>query len=68
MKKAKMNVKGMHCASCELLIKEELEETEGIFDANISQENESAIIKYDETKINESDIKAIIKKEGYEVE
>ncbi|MDP2750163.1 MAG: heavy-metal-associated domain-containing protein [Nanoarchaeota archaeon] len=68
MKKIKLKIKGMHCKSCEMLIKDALEETGGIKKADVSQKNNSANIEFDETKIDAEKIKAMIKKEGYGVE
>ena len=67
MKKIKINVKGMHCPSCEMLIKESLEETAGVKNAELSHKNETATVTYDETKISEKEIKKIIQEEGYKV-
>ena len=67
MKTIKLNVKGMHCSSCEMLVKESLEETAGIQNAELSHKEGTATVSYDETKISEKEIKKIIQKEGYKV-
>ncbi len=56
----------MHCKSCEILIKDSLEETKGIKKVNINKE--IATIEFDESQISENNIKKIIEKEGYKVE
>ncbi len=67
MKKIKLKIKGMHCSSCEMLIKDALEETNGIKKADVSMKSGSASIEFDESKIDSGKIRAIIEKEGYEV-
>ncbi|MBT3324286.1 heavy-metal-associated domain-containing protein [archaeon] len=65
MKTEKFKVGGMHCKSCEMLIKDSLEEL-GVKD--ISFEKEIITITFDETKISLEDIKKVIGKEGYKAE
>jgi copper chaperone CopZ len=67
MKKATIKINGMHCSSCEMLIKDALDETEGVTKADVSNTRGAAIIFYDENKVTEDQLKLIIKKEGYEV-
>lgn len=67
-KKVKFSVKGMHCPSCEMLIINSLEEQEGVKKVKVSHTEGTAIIEYDEEKVDTSTIKNIIKNEGYEVE
>jgi len=68
MKTIKLNVNGMHCPSCEILIKDSLEETNGIKNADISNEKGTAEVTFDEAKVNQDKIIEIIKNEGYKVE
>jgi copper chaperone CopZ len=68
MKKITLKVKGMHCPSCEMLIKDSLEEIEGIKKAELDHKKGTAIVEYDEKKVNEALIKSTIAKEGYKVE
>ncbi|MAG08459.1 heavy metal transporter [Candidatus Woesearchaeota archaeon] len=68
MKNITLNVKGMHCSSCEILIKDSLEETEGISNAEVSHKDGTAEVSFDESKTDEELIKTIIAKEGYNVE
>jgi len=62
-----IKVKGMHCKSCEALIKDSLEETQGIKTADVSYKENSVKVEFDEKKVSEDKIKSIIKAEGYEV-
>ena len=68
MKKIKLNVKGMHCPSCEMLVGDSLEDLNGVMKAKLSHQNDSAEIEFDESKVSVNDIKKVIKDEGYEVE
>ncbi|MBL7052018.1 MAG: heavy-metal-associated domain-containing protein [Nanoarchaeota archaeon] len=65
MKIEKFKVGGMHCKSCEMLIKDSLEDL-GVKD--ISFINNEITITFDESKISLETIKKVIEKEGYKVE
>lgn len=56
----------MHCKSCSMLIKSELEDL-GV-KAEINHETGKAIIEFDEKKTSLDKIKAAISKAGYSVE
>lgn len=64
--KITLEIKGMHCESCEMLISEELLEREGITSAVVSVKDNNAVIEFDENKITVEEIKAIIKEEGFD--
>lgn len=66
MKKLKLKIHGMHCTSCEMLIREALNEI-GV-KSNIDYKTGITIIEYDEKKANEKKIIETIEKEGYKVE
>lgn len=65
-KTTNLNIKGMHCKSCEALIKMELEEI-GVNKINIDHKTGKASIKYNEDKVSLEEIKSTIKKQGYGV-
>lgn len=65
MKNITIKIKGMHCQSCEMLVKDALEEQEGVKSSEISNENGTAKITFDDSKVSEAQLKSIIKKEGY---
>ena len=68
MYKKTIPIRGMHCASCELLIGEELKKISGVTSVYVSQKRAAAIIKYPETvQINDADIIKAIQEAGYEV-
>jgi copper chaperone CopZ len=65
-KKIRLNVMGMHCSSCEMLVKDALEES-GASNVVVSHKKGLVDVEFDEKKLNESTIRALIKKEGYNV-
>lgn len=66
MKKT-LKIKGMHCKSCEMLIKSDLEDI-GV-KANIDSQLGKAVVEFDESKISLGKIKEKISKSGeYSVE
>jgi len=65
MKKVELNVKGMHCNSCVMLIKDALTEQKGVTDANVDLKKEKATISYDEKLLDEKKLIHIIDGEGY---
>ncbi|NQU79425.1 heavy-metal-associated domain-containing protein [Candidatus Woesearchaeota archaeon] len=67
MKKINLNVKGMHCQSCEMLIKDSLEEANGISSVDVSIKAGKVSVEFNDKKVSESRIKTIITKEGFEV-
>ncbi|MFH1063610.1 MAG: heavy metal-associated domain-containing protein [Candidatus Woesearchaeota archaeon] len=67
MKTTILKIKGMHCRSCEMLIKDALEDEKGVKSANVSLKDCTATIEHDETVIDEPALKRVIKAEGFEV-
>lgn len=65
IKKLKLNVEGMHCASCETLIKDVLSDEN--VKASVDSKKGEVIIEYDDSKINLDKIKSLIENEGYKV-
>jgi len=61
------NVKGMHCKSCEMILKDSIGELNGVSDVSASAANGKVKVLYDDKKTTETEIKNIIKKEGYMV-
>jgi len=64
MKKT-LQIKGMHCPSCSFLIEGELEDI-GVASRANYQKGE-ATVEFDEKKVTEEQIRAVIKKAGYSV-
>ena len=63
----KLNIKGMHCSSCETLIKDSLEEL-GAAVKKIDHKTGDVVIDFDENKVSLDAIKTAVKKEGYTVQ
>ncbi|MDO8516525.1 MAG: heavy-metal-associated domain-containing protein [Nanoarchaeota archaeon] len=60
-----IQISGMHCKSCSMLIKSDLEDL-GV-NADIDHETGKSTLEFDETKITLEKIKATIKEAGYSV-
>jgi|TARA_B100002003_G_C14065329_1_gene512696 copper chaperone CopZ len=67
MEEIKLNVEGMHCPSCEILISDELKELNGVKHVKVDHKLESVNVKFDQSKTNKQEIIEVIKKEGYKV-
>jgi copper chaperone CopZ len=66
LKKTKLNVSGMHCKSCEVLVKDELEEIPGVTEAEANHKDGFVLVSHeDSAKLDE--VKARIIKLGYKV-
>ncbi len=65
MEKKNLDIEGMHCASCALLIENQLKKIRGIQQANINFSAEKATITFDEDKVNLVEIQEAIKRLGY---
>jgi len=69
MQKAKFQIKGINCKSCISLIEEKLKKLGGVFEVKVNFDSKKAVVVYDESKINENDIKKAIKEAGdYQIE
>lgn len=68
MKKAVFKISGMHCTSCAMNIDGELEDTEGVKEANTNYAKSTTEVQFDTEKITEKEIMGIIKRVGYEAE
>jgi len=66
MKKKEIKINGMHCKSCEMLIKDELMEL-GVKECEIDHKSGKAKLTFDDS-ISLDSIKSIIKKQGYGVD
>jgi len=63
MEKIKLNIDGMHCKSCEMLIGDALQE----LGAKAKVTQGSAEVEFDGSKLKKEDIVEAIKKEGFKV-
>jgi len=67
MKVICFDVKGMHCPSCETLLKEDLEELAGVKSAAASHKTNKVVVEFDEKKTSEKEIKQVMKALKYKV-
>ena len=67
-KKILLKVTGMHCASCEMLTKEELEELPGVTNIAVDFKTGSAELVLDDSENNINDVIEAVKKAGYQAE
>ncbi|MEM4245230.1 MAG: heavy-metal-associated domain-containing protein [Candidatus Nanoarchaeia archaeon] len=65
--KTKIEVEGMHCKSCEMLLKDSLEEIKGVKKAKANRMKKEIEVEYDESQVTIAAIKLAIMKEGYDV-
>lgn len=61
----RVKIEGMHCASCEKIIAEDLKELTGVSDAVVNQKSGEGQIGFDSSQTGEEKILAVIKKGGY---
>lgn len=61
----KINVSGMHCSSCSLLIKKSLESQRGVIQANVNYATGNAAITHDSSQITVDSLLKTIIKTGY---
>lgn len=67
IKTTEFNISGMTCASCEEHVNHEVNKLNGILNSKASYEKGNAIIEFDRTKTNETEIEKAINSTGYEV-
>jgi copper chaperone CopZ len=63
---AELNIEGMHCDSCAVDIKETLEETAGVFKADVTFKRQTAIVEFDERVVQQSTLLKKIQDLGYQ--
>ena len=64
--KAEFHVKGMHCESCAADIKETLEETAGVRQADVTFNGKTAVIEFDDQVVQQSTLIKKIQDLGYQ--
>jgi len=62
---SRFSIRGMHCASCSLIIENALAKTEGVKEAHVNFAAEKASVLFDRSKLSQEGIREIIKKAGY---
>jgi len=67
MKTITMKVGGMHCGSCETVVREALEEVRGVEKAEASHSSGTVQVVYDESRVSSVTLQTVIENEGYTV-
>ena len=67
IKTIEFKISGMTCTGCEEHVNHEVNKLKGIVNLNASYENGNAIIEFDKTKTNETEIEKAINSTGYKV-
>jgi len=65
--KTELQVSGMNCGSCELLVKEALEEVDGVSEAEASHLKGSVVVDYEPEKVTIASLAAAIEEQGFKV-
>lgn len=65
VKKAEINVEGMHCGSCATLISRALQRTPGVLSANVNYASRKARVEFDESQLDEQRLIDLIASKGY---
>ena len=60
------HVKGMHCESCAVEIREQLETTAGVFKAEVSYGGKTANVEFDDAVVQEKTLVKKIQDLGYQ--
>nr|MBI5455783.1 heavy-metal-associated domain-containing protein [Candidatus Levybacteria bacterium] len=68
MTKKVFKISGMHCTSCAMNIDGELEDTDGVKQANTNYARSVTEVEFDESKLNDKKIINIIEKTGYKAD
>ena len=64
--KSELHIKGMHCESCAVEIKETLETTAGVFRADVTYGGKTANVEYDDDVVQEKTLIKKIQDLGYD--
>lgn len=68
MKEIKLKIEGMHCTGCSNRLEKVLNNTDGVEKATVSFEEKQAIITYNESQIDLTQIKEAIEGAGFKGE
>ena len=67
MKKITLNITGMHCKSCRMLLEDSIGDLKGVASVNVSVEKGTALIEFDESAVALKQIKQAIEQDDYKV-
>ncbi|OHC11720.1 MAG: hypothetical protein A3K50_09510, partial [Planctomycetes bacterium RIFOXYD12_FULL_42_12] len=63
--KLEVEIKGMHCASCEVLLERKFKKINGVSKVDVNYSRGSAILEYNKNKPDLNQIREIVKNAGY---
>ncbi len=66
-KEVTLSILGMHCEHCAANLEKALSAADGVKKASVSFETKSAVVTYDESKIDISGISNVVSEAGYQV-
>lgn len=64
MKKVKISIEGMHCASCASNIEKSIRKVDGVSNVSVSLMTKKAIVEADDS-LNNEDLKKAVERTGY---
>ena len=64
--KAEFHIKGMHCESCAASIKETLEDTAGVREADVTFSGKTAVVEFDDETVQQTTLIKKIQDLGYQ--
>jgi len=67
MQNMTINIEGMSCGHCKKAVEDALKTLDGVSTAEVNLDTNSALIFYEEDKVDEEKIKDIVINAGYEV-
>jgi copper chaperone len=68
MMKSEIRVSGMSCGGCQLLVKEALEELNGVTAAEASFRDSLVVVEYDPEMVPLTTITTVIEEQGFKVQ
>ena len=64
--KKTFSIKGMHCASCVLILERALKKVDGVSEANVNLATTRATVTYDPQKVTNDHLASAVANVGYE--
>ncbi len=65
---AQIKISGMTCGACAVSVKRGLEKTKGVKSADVSVEKRLATVVYDDSQVNDQQLRDAINKTGFKAE
>jgi len=65
--KKKIQIEGMHCASCVGAVEHALKRLDGVYDASVNLATESATVDYNPDMVGDNDFKEAVESQGYQL-